>query len=552
MDQRALDQFLALVRRKRFIDYLDPIGITAEEALGQRLRWAARVQEDPKHTEEAAFLLDNAQDLREVVLQEAAEEDWVDFVEAGSEATPIHSWMRRDIASPFTEMPDTDVQLTTPPASELRYTEPSPVSEEGDTDEVVPAKETTEEPEPYLTRMEDITPPPMDPAQVLQAMSDLSVAEEEDAAPPLSERELEERRAEAATAPAAPERAAILTEVVGLTPEPPGPRALPTPTPSALSRTVTPEGDLEEDAPTAEPAPARLGPPPTRREKRSRRPVVVVLLVALAAVAVVAVISSGVLEGGAPDVPPPEVAATEPSAEEPATDAVTDAEAVDVASPEALEGADTEEGAADEEGGPDTIEGEGTEAPPDAVTPSTPSPAPTVAPPPAPAPEPTPVSAPDPTPVSVPEPTPVTPRPEPVTSPAPEPTPPPAPEPTPPPAPEPTPVVRPAPTPAPAPRPTPSSGDVPSFAGLWVGKAGGQAFLLRIDEHTGASVTGTAELRTANGWQRLAVSGRSAQGTLTLSGSDGLILAGTIREDSGNGSIMPEDGDPIAWSVNRN
>ncbi|MBW1881298.1 MAG: hypothetical protein JRJ84_23330, partial [Deltaproteobacteria bacterium] len=178
MDQRALDQFLALVRRKRFIDYLDPIGITAEEALEQRFRWATRVLEDPKHAEEAAFLLDNAQDLREVVLEEAAAEDWVDFVEAGSEATPIHSWMRREIVAPFTEIPDTDVQLTTPPASELRYTMPTPSldpTDETDTDEVVRAEEP-EEPEPYLTRMEDITPPPMDAEKVREAFADIGVA----------------------------------------------------------------------------------------------------------------------------------------------------------------------------------------------------------------------------------------------------------------------------------------------------------------------------------------------------------------------------------------
>jgi len=531
MEQRALDQFLALVRRKRFIDYLDPIGITAEEALEQRLRWAERVREDPKHTEEALFLIDNAQELRHLVLEEAAEEDWVDFVEAGSEATPIHSWLRRDVVAPFTEMPDTDVQLTTPPASELRYTLPTPPPERGDetdTDEVVRAEKSAE-PEPYLTRMEDLTPPPMDADQVREAITDLGGYPED-----------------AATAPGAPPRAPILDEAAALTPEPPGPRALPTPTPSALLR-ARKAPEKSEALPTR----SQMTGGAAARPTRSRRgPVLAVLGLVLAAVAVVAVLWSGVLERGVPEVAPSPDVSTAAAPEMLAGEAVADTEAGTPSDAEAAL-SDTEAAANSDTGAPAPGEagsaegeegavGEGTEG---EAAPASPAPAPT------PAPAPVVETAP------APAPAPATPRPAPVTSPAPAPAPAPKPvahtEPA--PAPKPVAHTEPAP-PAPAPKPKPahSTGSVPSFAGLWVGKAGDHPFLLRIDEHTTASVTGTAELRTENGWKRLPVSGQVAEGALTLSGTDGLILTGTIRESSGSGSIVSEGSEPLAWKVNRN
>jgi hypothetical protein len=92
MQREDLNRFLASVRKTRFIDYLDPIGETAMQAFERRLRWAERSQEDAAHTDEATFLLENADDLRAVVrkeMEQEQEDDWVDAVDAGSENVRI-------------------------------------------------------------------------------------------------------------------------------------------------------------------------------------------------------------------------------------------------------------------------------------------------------------------------------------------------------------------------------------------------------------------------------------------------------------------------------
>jgi hypothetical protein len=88
MDRGELRRFLGAVRKQRFIDYLDPLGETPMQAFERRLRWAERVWDDPGSTEEADFLLKNADELRRVLAREAAEDesaDWVEGVEAGKE-----------------------------------------------------------------------------------------------------------------------------------------------------------------------------------------------------------------------------------------------------------------------------------------------------------------------------------------------------------------------------------------------------------------------------------------------------------------------------------
>lgn len=86
MNRDDLARFLASQRKKRFIDYLDPIGETAPKAFERRLRWAERSQDDPAKAEEARFLLDNIMPLREVIRDEMEAEsgDWVTGVEAGA------------------------------------------------------------------------------------------------------------------------------------------------------------------------------------------------------------------------------------------------------------------------------------------------------------------------------------------------------------------------------------------------------------------------------------------------------------------------------------
>jgi hypothetical protein len=85
MTDKQLKKFLASVRRTRFVDYLDPLGETAQNALERRLQWARLSQGDPASSDEAQFLLDNADELREVLRRELDEDDWVEDTSAGRE-----------------------------------------------------------------------------------------------------------------------------------------------------------------------------------------------------------------------------------------------------------------------------------------------------------------------------------------------------------------------------------------------------------------------------------------------------------------------------------
>jgi len=131
MDNQSLTRFLATVRRQRLVDYLDPIGVTPQEALEQRLRWAARSRDDPQHADEAQFLLDHAAALREVVDREVAEDGGTATTSRGDHHA---RWMRTEEEAPA----------------------PDPVREERP---------------PLLARMEDITPPPMDAGEVRRALA---------------------------------------------------------------------------------------------------------------------------------------------------------------------------------------------------------------------------------------------------------------------------------------------------------------------------------------------------------------------------------------------
>ncbi len=95
MNRAELEAFLATVRRTRFIDYLDPLGETAQAAFERRLQWARVSQHDPAYAEEALFLLRHEQALRSTLIDELAEDDWVedggsDFQYGGK------SWVEED------------------------------------------------------------------------------------------------------------------------------------------------------------------------------------------------------------------------------------------------------------------------------------------------------------------------------------------------------------------------------------------------------------------------------------------------------------------------
>ncbi len=91
MTEHELDAFLAKVRHTRLVDYLDPLGETAQNAFERRLSWARVTQHDPAYADEARFLLENAEALREVLRDELVEDDWVEDASAGSEfsGTPV-------------------------------------------------------------------------------------------------------------------------------------------------------------------------------------------------------------------------------------------------------------------------------------------------------------------------------------------------------------------------------------------------------------------------------------------------------------------------------
>ncbi|MEQ1571800.1 MAG: hypothetical protein ABMA64_39600, partial [Myxococcota bacterium] len=85
MKDKELNVFLASVRRTRFVDYLDPLGETAQNAFERRLSWARVSQHDPAYADEARFLLDHAEALREVLRRELEEDDWVEEADVGRE-----------------------------------------------------------------------------------------------------------------------------------------------------------------------------------------------------------------------------------------------------------------------------------------------------------------------------------------------------------------------------------------------------------------------------------------------------------------------------------
>lgn len=85
MRSQELQAFLRSVGHRRFVDYLDPSGETAQSAFDRRLSWARVSQHDPVTMDEALFLLRNTDPLRDVLRKELAEDDWIEETAAGGE-----------------------------------------------------------------------------------------------------------------------------------------------------------------------------------------------------------------------------------------------------------------------------------------------------------------------------------------------------------------------------------------------------------------------------------------------------------------------------------
>lgn len=139
MERNELQGFLASVRRKSLIDYLDPLGETAAEALARRIRWAEMKQDDPSVADEVHFLLEYRSDLAEVLeresaLQQDAEDDWVEAEDLSERPDP-GVWM---ISSPMREFMDGTPDLADSPTEE---------------EEIHPDSLATN-----ITRWEDLTP----------------------------------------------------------------------------------------------------------------------------------------------------------------------------------------------------------------------------------------------------------------------------------------------------------------------------------------------------------------------------------------------------------
>ncbi len=135
MEPHELARFLAMVRRKSFVDYLDPIGETALQALERRLRWADLSKRDPAYVDEAAFLMRHAASLRDLVrtMPEAEEDDWAEDDASAYSANTKSKWNVSFDEDPSDERPPDEVptgimqidDVTDPPAPIRRDISPS-------------------------------------------------------------------------------------------------------------------------------------------------------------------------------------------------------------------------------------------------------------------------------------------------------------------------------------------------------------------------------------------------------------------------------------------
>ena len=135
MTDEELEAFLASVRRTRFIDYLDPLGETAQAAFDRRLSWARVSQHDPAYADEASFLLENEPALRRVLTEELDSDDWVEVADSGfnyGRGGGPSGWVKEDGASNEVfsaveitdEQPLPDFSAPTAPATPTREVSP--------------------------------------------------------------------------------------------------------------------------------------------------------------------------------------------------------------------------------------------------------------------------------------------------------------------------------------------------------------------------------------------------------------------------------------------
>lgn len=484
MNPESLNKFLATVRRTRFIDYLDPIGVTAQEALAQRLRWARRHLDDPKHGEEAAFLVTHAEALVVVLRTEQetdADDEWTDVFSAVNADSPLLTWMRRD------DVPDSGT-ASAPPA---RAAAAKP-------DDAL-----------HLSRLEDITPPPMDATEVERALDEAAAGKVAEARRVEEVQAADEETSDAETLVVDRGRLGIPGRLHQRTPTPAPVARTGSPAPSRVQAIAAPTPSLRRRS--VEPPPPRTPPPAPSddavEEEESASPVVP-LLVGASALLLAAVAAALFLFGDR--LAPGPVRATLPSpvvVQAPADDATTDAVADALPAPERADAVALE--------------------PPAPVALTEPEPEPVVEP----VPEPEPVVAAAPEPVIAPVPAPA-PAPEPLSASKSAP----------------TPVAAPAPAAAPEP-PAPRPADMPDLTGSWAGEAGGAPLRLRLQSAGGSRLSGTAEVDRPDGTRRVTVTGTWKEGRAELSGRGDALLFGYLDPTGGNGTLMIPGVDPVGWTL---
>lgn len=72
-EKTPLDDFLDQHRVERLTDYLDPFDEHPSQALTRRLKWATEHADDPVYGDEATFLLERVDELKQRIIEEAAE-----------------------------------------------------------------------------------------------------------------------------------------------------------------------------------------------------------------------------------------------------------------------------------------------------------------------------------------------------------------------------------------------------------------------------------------------------------------------------------------------
>lgn len=532
MQEEALQQFLSSVRCERFIDYLDPIGETAEEALARRVRWARMTRNDPAHADEAMFLLQHERDLRSVLTRELdAEDAWVEGVSAGQEYGGTH-WARE--SGETTRLPDSP----TDSSAEVHEPDEEPTGIMRMEDITLDGPWTDDDPDLAATPIGAVGKPrsaatgPLPTAATVQpglaqtrgrvrtaspamrrvSSPTLSATLDMPTIPPLDE--IEQRRQQAVTA----DREAT------------DPSARPTP---ELARAIA-EAASNTEAPTAPRVQDAVATAPATPERSTTAPAKSVQDEedGLPWVPILAGVGVLLLLGGAAfflmpgDPPPDRQVSVEPAPPKPVTPKPAPTKPATVAS----------EPTPPEPVVPEPVDAE-VPTPPEPVVPAPRQADPE--PPTPPAPEPT---AP-PEPATPPEPVVPDPRPAPApTPPAPAPT---APEPT-PPAPEPTPTPQP---PAPEPASTTALGDM---KGLWGGTLGAdKGFLLRIQAQQGATFSGTVEVLDPSGNAAYKVRGTFADGRVSFSDGAGLSFAGRAGATSMSGTMTKNGESAGSWSVAR-